>query len=207
MNKFPIHPDGRFLTIPGSIDSYYNCDYTGMGNAGNPDFLNHLKNQFNRTNVVELQNNQSILCDVLQIDLNLIKGIYSNINLTICVVPRAKEESFYSTDQKLFRQTVSNVVNTVGGYSDGTNYILRHTNTRTTHLDRSGYGGDGDLPYPGITKDTCNISNAVRGKDILLIDDIYTAGIYIDEDAIQALFDNGVKNVYFYAVGKTVMGL
>jgi hypoxanthine-guanine phosphoribosyltransferase len=30
------------------------------------------------------------------------------------------------------------------------------------------------MPYPGITKATCTISNEVKGKDILLIDDLYT---------------------------------
>ena len=55
------------------------------------------------------------------------------------------------------------------------------------------YAGDGDMPHPGITKNTCNISSEVKGKDILLIDDIYTSRVYIDEDAIQALFDNGAK--------------
>ena len=62
------------------------------------------------------------------------------------------------------------------------------------------------LPYVGITKSTCDISNEVRGKDILLIDDIYTSGVYIDEDAIQALLDHGARDVYFYAVGKTYKG-
>ena len=30
------------------------------------------------------------------------------------------------------------------------------------------------MPYIGITKDTCTISEKVKGKHILLIDDIYT---------------------------------
>jgi predicted amidophosphoribosyltransferase len=42
------------------------------------------------------------------------------------------------------------------------------------------------------------------GKDILLIDDVYTCSINIDEDAIQALYDNGANSVIFYAIGKTV---
>ena len=42
------------------------------------------------------------------------------------------------------------------------------------------------------------------GKDILLIDDIYTKTVNIDEDAIQALLDNGARSVFFYAIGKTV---
>ena len=59
------------------------------------------------------------------------------------------------------------------------------------------------MPYPGITKATCNISDKVAGKDILLIDDIYTLDVNIDEDAIQALYDMGAKSVRFYAVCKT----
>jgi hypothetical protein len=43
------------------------------------------------------------------------------------------------------------------------------------------------LPYIGITNATCNISDDVIGKDILLIDDIYTKTVNIDEDAIQSL--------------------
>jgi predicted amidophosphoribosyltransferase len=90
-------------------------------------------------------------------------------------------------------------------FENGTNYIVRHTNTRTTHLDRNGQGGDGNLPYPGITNDTCTISDHVKGKDILLIDDLYTKSVNIDEDAIQALIDKGANSVIFYSVGKTVL--
>lgn len=42
-----------------------------------------------------------------------------------------------------------------------------------------------------------------KDKDILLIDDIYTKTINIDEDAIQALIESGAKSVTFYAVGRT----
>jgi phosphoribosylpyrophosphate synthetase len=71
-------------------------------------------------------------------------------------------------------------------------------------MNRSGHGGNGDLPYPGITKNTCTISENVRGKNILLIDDLYTKTVNIDEDAIQALLDKGARSVVFYAVGKTM---
>lgn len=36
-----------------------------------------------------------------------------------------------------------------------------------------------------------------------MIDDIYTETVNIDEDAIQALLDNGAQAVVFYAVAKT----
>jgi len=124
-------------------------------------------------------------------------------DLTVCVVPRAKAENTYEANQLLFKKVVQYMINELN-FKDGSNYIVRHTNTRTTHRNRAGYGGDGEMPYPGITKKTCHISNKVNGKNILLIDDLYTKTINIDEDAIQALLDYGARSVIFYAVGKTV---
>ena len=98
--------------------------------------------------------------------------------------------------------------NCTSGFFDGTDYIIRYADTRTTHLShgcqiRPPYT-DGKLPYPGIAKDTCTISDEVIGKNILLIDDLYTRTVNIDEDAIQALFDKGARSVFFYSIGKTV---
>ena len=81
---------------------------------------------------------------------------------------------------------------------------MRHTDTCTTHLSRSSKGGGGgSMPYIGITKDTCTISEKVKGKHILLIDDIYTKNINVDEDAIQCLLDHGAKDVTFFSIART----
>ena len=128
----------------------------------------------------------------------------ANKELTICVIPRAKNEQNYRSDQLNFKRTVCEIANELANFEDGISYIIRSVNTRTTHLDKSGGGGDGDTPYPGITKTTCTISDEIKGKDILLIDDVYTKDVGIDEDAIQALFDHGAKSVIFYSVGKTL---
>ena len=56
-----------------------------------------------------------------------------------------------------------------------------------------------------MTKDTCSISDDVIGKDILLIDDLYTKTVNIDEDCIQALLDKGARSVIFYSIGKTLL--
>jgi hypothetical protein len=203
MNRFTIFSNAY---LSKNIQAYYHQDYTTFGTEGNPDFINHLKNSFNDTNITILQNSVNELREVLNEDLPSIRKINSNINLTVCVTPRAKAESFYTKNQKLFKKVISSVVDELDGLVNGTNFITRHTNTRTTHLNKSGYGGDGDMPYVGITKKTCDISTYISGKDILLIDDIYTSGVNIDEDAIQALLDNGAQNVFFYAVGKTFKG-
>lgn len=188
-----------------NIQAYYRYDYTTYRTKGNPDFINHLKNQFGNTHDSILKNAVNELTKVLQEDLPKIKSLH-NTNLTVCVVPRAKAESYYTDKQKLFKRVISNVVDKLSGFKNGTNYIIRIINTRTTHMNRSGFGGDGDMPYVGITKATCKISSDVRGKDILLIDDIYTKYVNIDEDAIQTLLDTGAKSVIFYAVAKTFKG-
>ena len=202
MNTFTI-TSNEFLNR--NTQAYYRYDYTTYGTEGNPDFINHLKNQFGDTNVTTLQNAVNELIKVLQEDLPQIKNLH-NTNLTVCVIPRAKAESHYSDNQKLFKRVISSVVDKLSGFTNGTSYMIRNINTKTTHMNRSGYGGDGDMPYVGITKATCKIASDVRGKDILLIDDIYTKGVNIDEDAIQALLDNGAKSVIFYAVAKTYKG-
>ena len=43
------------------------------------------------------------------------------------------------------------------------------------------------------------LKREINSKNILLIDDIYTKFVNIDEDAIQALLDKGAKSVHFYS--------
>lgn len=222
MNTFTIQPNINWYTNPitnnrqrgkfisKSIIAFYHSEYHG----GNSDLretpgtveniITTLKNQFqdkSKDVLIQAANN---LVEILYTDLPQVLKINGKNSLTICVIPRAKELTTYTKNQLVFRNAVAIVANKLNNFSDGTDYIIRNTDTRTTHLDRSGYGGDGDMPYPGITKKTCTISNHVKGKDILLIDDLYTETININEDAIQALLDNGANSVVFYSLGKTV---
>lgn len=196
---------GTFLKQ--DTNSFYHADYNSGGSWQIPNSIENLIWTFK--NDVDpfperLPNVQQQLSAILRQDLpQIIRQIGKN-NLTVCVVPRSKAEDYYRADQLLFRRVISNVADELPNFQNGTNYIVRHTNTRTTHLDKNGEGGDGNLPYPGITKNTCTISEQINGKDILLIDDLYTKSVNIDEDAIQALLDNGAKSVTFYSIGKTV---
>jgi hypothetical protein len=219
MEQFTIQSENCWFTDPvtntrqcgvfisQSIQAFYHADYESGGKWKETGTIENmiwtLKNDVSpfpqRLPFVIQQLKQLLLTDFPQILLD------SRLeNLTVCVIPRSKMENYYRVDQLLFRQIVSDVVSGLNGFSNGTKYIVRHTNTRTTHLDRNGEGGDGPLPYPGITKNTCTISDDVKGKDILLIDDLYTKTVNIDEDAIQALLNKGARSVVFYAVGKTV---
>ena len=60
------------------------------------------------------------------------------------------------------------------------------------------------MPRPGLLRDTCSLSPAIAGKRIVLVDDIYTPGVGIDEDGVQALFDAGASSVILYTFGYTV---
>lgn len=199
---------GNFLTK--KVQAYYHDDYHGgdpelRDTAGTVEnIITTLKNQFNDTSEDVLIQAMANMMRILNEDLPQILWITGLEELVVCVIPRSKTENTYTYAQLLFKLVIQESIKDWNSFIDGTNHIVRHTNTRTTHMDKSGYGGEGNLPYPGITKDTCTISNKVRGKDILLIDDLYTASVNIDEDAIQALFDKGARSVTFYSLGKTI---
>jgi predicted amidophosphoribosyltransferase len=199
MNKFTINAN-EYLSY--NIQGFYHTDYIRYRNPGNPDYLNDLKNTFNDYSIDKLNSATNQLYTVLKNDL-----VHFDKNLTICIVPRSKTENTYAQNQILFKKTIQKVIGELG-FRDGSNYIIRHTDTKTTHLAHSQrgsqYAGSGDLPYPGITQKTCRISNDVRSKNILLIDDIYTNGVNIDEDVIQSLYNQGANSVIFYSVGKTI---
>lgn len=199
---------GKFLTK--KVQAYYHDDYHGgdpelRDTAGTVEnIITTLKNQFNNTSKGVLIQAGKNMIAILNKDLPQILWLTELDELVVCAIPRSKVENTYTSTQLLFKIAIKVSVEKLDKFIDGTDYIVRHTDTRTTHMDKSGRGGEGSLPYPGITKDTCTISDKVRGKDILLIDDLYTASVNIDEDAIQALFDNGARSVTFYSLGKTI---
>jgi len=201
MNKFQINAN-EFLgkcTV-----AFFHLTYTRMGHPGNPDYLNDLKNTYNSFAKAKLVSAARELEKALQADFPQILQLQGLKEMVVCVVPRAKAESNYHPNQQLFRSTVQAITQKIPGLVDGTGYLCRHINTKTTHLRNPipNYTNDGPDPYPGITTDTCAISPDVVRKDILLVDDIYTPGVNIDEDAINALRGAGAKTVTFYAVGR-----
>jgi len=203
MNKF-IMEANQFLNR--NVPSYFHADFHGAGQPGNPDFLYKLKNDpHHKWSQQHIRYAINDLNAVLGIDFpEIIKQVEAS-TLTVCVVPRAKAEASYRPDQLLFKATVGAYARSTPGFADGSDFIIRHTNTRTTHLRNpvDGFENDGRMPYRGIASDTCNFSAHIRGRDILLVDDIYTKTVNIAEDMVQALFDNGARSVVFYAIGNT----
>lgn len=201
MNRFYIQANNY---LQSDTRAFYHVPYTGMGNDGNPNYLNDLKNTYNNFSNTKLRAAVKALRGALEDDFpEIIRELGLEL-MVVCVVPRAKAESNYRPNQKLFQTTVQATLQSIPGLVDGTSYLRRHTNTKTTHLRKpiANYNNDGAEPYPGITAQTCHISPHIKGQDILLIDDIYTPGVNIDEDAINTLLNAGARSVSFYSVGK-----
>ena len=217
MKKFTIFSEDSYcITRDGEIGyslshdtpAYYHEDY--VGGQGRHSMLGTIenlictfKNDITPYRETTLNNAMDSLGEILDSELPEILRESQYSSLRVCVIPRAKHEEHYRPNQRLFRQTVQMAVKRIDGLEDGTMDIIRHTDTATTHLARRGNGALGSKPYVGITLDTCSISDDVEGKDILLIDDLYTKTVNIDEDCIQALYEKGARSVMFYAVGRT----
>lgn len=187
--------------------AYYKKDYVGYRVPNNPDFINTLKNTFGDENPYTLNNAKDEVIKILKEDIKEIVEENSFYGCSIVCVPRAKHDHY--PNQLYFLKAVKEAANEISGVVDATNAITRRISTKTTHLKNSEYFeinnlNQGDVPYPGITKKTCNINQEqINNKNIILVDDIYTPSVNIDEDAIQALYDFGAKNIIFYSIAMT----
>lgn len=200
VTKFLIN-NNEFLSR-GPVEAWYSTPYLKFKEPGNPDYLNVLKNLRNDVSADQLSQAVATLRQVLQADLPLIQKAIGS-QLSVACVPRSKANMHES--QLLFRRTVSEVAANTAELFDSKNAITRIDDTRMTHIpiEKSAPWNHGKAPYPGITRDTCEIDSQVHDRMLLLVDDIYTPGVNIDEDAIQALYDEGAHTVFFYSVAKT----
>lgn len=204
MNQYTIVKNE---SLTKDIKAFYRCPYYGLNKPSNPNYLNILKNTFGNEYPSKLLAAKNSVKFNLANELSRILSNIEDDEVTICVVPRSKSLNSYNGTQLKFaeaiRETIPLVTHSKNKLVDGSDFIVRHTDTCTTHLSRSSIGGgDGSMPYIGITRDTCDISEKVRGKHVLLIDDIYTKNVNIDEDAIQCLLDRGAKDVTFFSIAR-----
>lgn len=188
--------------LDNDIKAYYNCDYVGYQKKGNPDFINRLKNMSKSHSELDLVEDFIEVYERAIVDLQKIVKENNLRNISICVIPRSKSEKNYKENQMMFKKAISSAVDKLE-YHNATNAIKRVKDTKTTHTWRM-ENNNGLSPYKGITKDTCEVKRKdVVDKNIILIDDIYTEGVYIVEDCIQYLLDLGAKSVILYIIAKT----
>lgn len=183
------------------VDLYFHDLYHGFySQENNLTFINYLKND-RRGYDDMIEESEQIAAKVLAVDLDELVKIYGP--LTVCGIPRSKRESIYPAEMMGLKRAIRRAARGNPNLSDGLDYIIRHINTLCTHRSYRGYGGDGESPRPGLLRDTCCLSPKIAGKNIVLVDDIYTAGVGIDEDGVQALLDAGAKSVIMYTFGCT----
>ncbi len=199
MKKFTIKQNSY---LDRDVQGFYNCDYIGYGQKGNPNFINRLKNMTKSHSELDLVQDFVEVSERTSKDLQTIIETENLYNPVVCVIPRSKAEKHYSQSQLMFKKAISSVADKLNTIN-GSNVIKRIKDTKTTHDWRLEHN-TGDMPYKGIIKDTCEIDkNAIYGKDIILVDDIYTENVNVTEDCIQTLFDLGARCVIMYAVAKT----
>ena len=206
MEKFTVL---RNAFLSRTCDGYFNRYYTGYRTPGNPDFINYLKNQFQSESPRTLEMCRNEVTKCVKQDLLAIRNSERLQHAVVVTVPRSKANM--PSNQMGFRLAVQAGVNGLrrrgfSEFEDGTFCIERHTNTRTTHIRKevANFDNSGDMPYVGITKATCHIdARAIKGKTVILVDDIYTRTVNIDEDCIQALYDAGAARVILYVVAFT----
>ena len=188
-----------FLRLP--VDLYFHDYYYGFSSpVNNLKYVNYLKNDRRDFDAV-VPSCEDVAASVLAYDLDVLVRMYGP--LMVCGIPRSKREDAYHPAKMGLKRAIRKAVATNPYLVDGLDCIMRHTNTLCTHRSYWGYGGDGEAPRPGLLRDTCTISGAVAGQNIVLVDDIYTPGVGIDEDGVQALFDAGARNVIMYTLGYT----
>lgn len=195
---------------------YYVLDYLRHGHPDNPEFILTLKNTYNNKGRWELERAKQQVRDILVRWTPSVMKSSALSSCTMVCVPRAKRLDTYTEQQLYLLGGVSEAARLLRKYnvSDGTSAIVRVADTKTTHLKDStprvtaGGGRElntGDAPYPGITEATCSIDDAyIREKNVLLVDDIYTGGVNVDEDCIQALYHAGAANVVLFTLACTV---
>ena len=183
------------------VDLYFHDYYYGFSSSlNNLKYVNYLKNDRRDYDAV-ISKCEDRAALVLAADLAALVQQYGS--LTVCGIPRSKREDSYHPAKMGLKRAIRKAVAMNPHLTDGLDYIVRHTNTLCTHRSYWGYGGDGEGPRPGLLRDTCKLSGAIADKNIVLVDDIYTAGVGIDEDGVQALLDAGAKSVIMYTFGCT----
>ena len=139
MWKFTIKPStdhrGIFF-LDRNVQAYFNSKY--LSGAGQwqiegtiENIICTLKNDITPYTENILQNTCTQFENILLVDLPKILQLTENNSLTVCTVPRAKVS--YNPNQLYFKRTVSKIANQMPGFIDGTNYIVRTKDTKTTH--------------------------------------------------------------------------
>ena len=187
-----------------NIRGFYHAKWYGSKKSKSLRYLEIIKQSpSNRQKQWRIDNASEVLYETLMQDLQHISRRMSNQSLTVCVSPGTKKDSLYGEEPRIFQQIVSSCANKLLDFFDGSSFIQRNKskffifmNTPVNHLINRVRGD-----YRGEALDNCEFSEEIKGRDILLVNEVYYKIINHDEDMVQALFEKGARSVTFYAVG------
>ena len=201
IDTFAVVPHDKIHN--GFFQGYYHERYLGFKKPGNPDYLNYLKNLNNKDRNDPIL--QASMVQVTQIVLKDIPYVIKQAKLdnpTVVCAPRAKASLTHN--QMLFREAVNDAVKLLESHYvlhfNDTFVIKRVKDTAIPHMYKPNSPTNLPLPYPGISQDTCVLEHRLDGKDVILVDDIYSATTGYIEDIAQWLKDSGAKSVCIYVL-------
>ena len=215
--SFTIGGSGNSF-LGGRIQAYSHGPYYPKRlNKGDrlSELILKVKNSFEEESLASARQAAGEIASFVANDLGQIadaNGPFGGDRPIVVAVPRSKPDFYWKECQLQFREAISTGVKEcplwVAGKQekwlfDGTHYLTRIQPTMTTHLRKTNRPNEGRAPYPGITRDTCRLEESVAGYPVILVDDIYTSDVGIDEDCAQYLLDMGVTKVVLYTLGKT----
>ena len=214
---FPIHivraDDLLFYDItPNDFLTTEICGYSHdfyipmkLGGGKTSKLILTIKNSFGDAAHNEIEAAKTEISKVIKFDLDKIIKRHQFEKPIAIVVPRSKPDNYWNNTQLQFRPAVAAGILQSNLIIDGTQYLTRCAATQTTHIAHlNNTQNTGEPPYPGITKDTCRLNENIVNKNVILIDDIYTVGVGVDEDCVQFLLDNGAASVILYTLGITI---
>ncbi|GHV59196.1 hypothetical protein FACS1894103_2100 [Campylobacterota bacterium] len=217
---FPTHivRDQGLLVYAITKNDFLNTEIRGyshdfyipvrLGGGETSKIVLKIKNISNNKISREIEVAKTEISKIVKFDLDKIiesDRKYRDEQPVVVVIPISKPDNYWDNSQLQFRSAISDGISSSKWIVDGTQYLTRLRATQTTHIAHLNKPENiGEPPYPGITKDTCGLSNNIENKNIILIDDIYTVGVGIDEDCVRFLLDNGAASVVLYTLGVTI---
>lgn len=210
---------------------YFSYRYYSLGNRDNhPAFINAAKNDMSKSVFTYKVPKPIPVLDALRCVYECF--IYSlpkiaeaegmRAPIAVCMVPRAKREEHYHSDQlgiKLMLQMAiadCQIRHHALGFEDATDAIKRVKNTGTTHGAHGVFIGNPLIEIPvdsrgDFMRNSCEVDDSLLvGRDVILVDDIYTPGNPIDIAALGMVASSLLKNpetdskLALYTLGVTI---
>lgn len=168
-------------------DFLYFCEYIPKGK------VNYVSDSRSKNFVLGFKNGDENVSELL---FDAISPFIGN-NFAIAVVPPSSRSKNYKTSCHKFANLILQRLGSKNSITDATQCLYRNANVMPLHFGANRF--DEERAKTIIVED----GYKVKGKDVLLIDDVYTTGETM-RSCINKLKEAGASSVICFAVGRTV---